>query len=109
MSGFWKGTAWVIFFILLIGGGVYAYLTWWDKSGDLNKIVGQVKGVAVESVAKVSNTALQSAKQGAADTAKQTASDILSSVGSAISGFAASVVGPSTSGAPLVGQGIAVA
>lgn len=109
MKGFFKGVAWVSFFIVLLAGGVYAYLKWWDKTGTLDAIVGQVKGAAVESVTKASTAALQSAGQAAAGTAKQTASDALSSLGNALSEFAASVVGPATSSVPLAGQGIAVA
>lgn len=96
MSSFWKGTLWVVFFALLLGGGFLAYTKWWD-TGLLDRMMGEVKGAAVETVQKTADGVVGEVKQNATDYAKQTSAGIVSSIGQSLLHFAASIVGESTS------------
>lgn len=96
MNAFWKGTLWVIFFLLLLAAGFLAYTKWWD-TGLLPRLMGEVKGTAVEAVQRTATDVVGEAKQSATDYAKQAGAGIVSSVGQSLLRFAASIVGETTS------------
>ena len=101
MSPFLKGTLWIVFFALLLAGGFLAYTKWWD-AGFLDRVIGEVKGTAVETVQNAADNVVGEVKQGAADYAKQASAGIVSSIGEGLLRFAASIVGESASTTPLV-------
>lgn len=99
MRRFLKGALWVLCFAALLAGGFFVYTKWWD-TGLLPRLMGEVKGTAVEAVRQTTSDVVGEAEQGVAGYVKQTGADIISSAGKSLLRFAASIVGESTSTPP---------